>query len=81
MKKIILAFIIIAIVLIMTACNKQIIDVTFRFNRAIIALPNGQVVEGEVDSWTDFEDGDQLQIKINGATYLTHSANVVLISD
>ena len=42
---------------------------------------NGEVVEGKVSSWTDFEDGDQIQVKIDGKTYLVHSSNVVLISD
>lgn len=45
----------------------------------MIALPNGETVIGEVESWTDFEDGDQIQVKVNGITYLTHATNVVLI--
>lgn len=62
-------------------CNKQILDVTYSFDRAIISLPNGEVVEGQVQSWTDYEDGDQIQVKIDGVTYLVHSSNIVLISD
>ena len=42
---------------------------------------NGEIVEGKVSSWTDFEDGDQIQVKINGKSYLVHSSNIVLISD
>jgi len=68
-------------VLILAGCNKQLVDLTYSYEYAIIALPNGEIVEGKVTSWTDFEDGDQLQIKINGKTYLVHSSNVVLISD
>ena len=60
--------------------NRQIFDFTYNFNRAIIRLPDGDIVEGRVDSWMDFEDGDQLQIKIDGVTYLVHSSNCVLIS-
>jgi len=64
----------------LTACgNKQIIDLNYKFDRAIISLPNGDVVKGEVQSWTDFEDGDQIQVKIDGKTYLVHSSNVALI--
>ena len=85
MKKIILACLVIGIcVLIATGCgayNKQIMDLTYHFDRGIISLPNGEVVEGTVDSWKDYEDGDQLQVKINGKTYLTHATNVVLISE
>ena len=62
-------------------CNKQMVDLTYSYEYAIIGLPNGEVVEGKVSSWTDFEDGDQIQVKIDGKTYLVHSSNVVLISD
>ena len=62
-------------------CNKQMVDLTYSYEYAIICLPNGEVVEGKVTSWTDFEDGDQIQVKIEGKTYLVHSSNVVLISD
>lgn len=61
-----------------TACNKQIIDTTWSFDYAYIKLPNGEVVEGPVDSWKDY-DGEQLQVKIKGITYLTNSYNCVLI--
>ena len=61
-------------------CNKQIIDFTYSYNYAIIELPNGEVIEGKVSSWTDFEDGDQLQLVIDGVTYLVHSSNIVMIS-
>ena len=67
--------------LLLAGCNKQLVDLTYSYEYAIIALPNGEIVEGKVSSWTDFEDGDQLQIKIDGKTYLVHSSNVVLISD
>lgn len=84
MKKyiaIVLAAVLLVGILILAGCNKQLVDLTYSYEYAIIALPNGEVVEGKVSSWTDFEDGDQLQIKINGKTYLVHSSNVVLISD
>ena len=68
-------------ILLLAGCNKQLVDLTYSYEYAIIALPNGEIVEGKVSSWTDFEDGDQLQIKIDGKTYLVHSSNVVLISD
>ena len=60
--------------------NRQVFDTTFTFDKAIIELPNGEVVSGEVRSWKDYE-GDQLQVKVDGKTYLVHSSNVVLISE
>lgn len=61
--------------------NKQIFDTTYTFNRAIISLPDGTVIDGKVESWTDYEDGDQIQVKIDGKTYLVHSSNICLIAD
>lgn len=61
--------------------NKQIFDTTYSYEKAIIYLPNGDVIEGKVQSWTDFDDGDQIQVKIDGKQYLVHSTNVALISD
>jgi len=72
---------ILATVLVMSGCNKQMVDLTYSYERAILALPNGEVIEGRVTSWTDFEDGDQIQVRIDGKTYLVHSSNIVLISD
>lgn len=61
--------------------NMQLVDTTYSFERAIVSLPNGEVVEGKLDSWKDYENSDQIQVKINGKTYLIHSSNVVLISE
>lgn len=83
MKKmitILLALVLVAGMMILAGCNKQMVDLTYSYEYAIIGLPNGEVVEGKVSSWTDFEDGDQIQVKIDGKTYLVHSSNVVLIS-
>lgn len=65
----------------MIGWNKQLFDTTFTFDRAVISMPNGEVVDGKVTSWTDFEEGDQIQVKIDGKTYLVHSENVVLIAE
>jgi hypothetical protein len=61
--------------------NRTIIDLTDAYDRAIIELPNGQIVEGKVESCTDYTDSDQIQVKVNGKIYLVHSNNVVLIKD
>ena len=84
MKKVmatILAVALLAGLLLLAGCNKQMVDLTYSYGYAILSLPNGEVIEGKVSSWTDFEDGDQLQIRIDGKTYLVHSSNVVLISN
>lgn len=84
MKKIIVLLLAVILVLsaaLLAGCNKQMVDLTYSYEYAIIGLPNGEVVEGKVSSWTDFDDGDQIQVKIAGKTYLVHSSNVALISD
>ena len=62
-----------------TSCNRTLVDTSFYYDYAYIALPNGQCVEGPVDSWTDYVDGDQIQVTINGTTYLSDSTRIVLV--
>lgn len=80
MKKIICITLILIICLAITACgyNRQIIDLDYKFNYAIIFLPDGNRIEGKVTSWRDFDQSDMIQLKIDGVTYMTHSANVIL---
>lgn len=82
MKKIALIIFLVMILVSCTGCyNKQLFDVTYHYDRAIVYLPNGEIVEGRVSSWTDFDDGDSIQVKIDGKMYLTHISNVCLIDD
>ena len=64
----------------LTGCcgNKKVFDLQYSFNYAIIQLPNGEIVEGKVDSWKDYE-GEQLQVKIDEVVYLTSSYNCTLM--
>ena len=57
--------------------NYRVFDTTFTYSWAQIKLPDGTIVQGKVDNWTDYE-GDQLQITIDGTTYLVHAANANL---
>ena len=61
--------------------NRQVIDTTFSYDNAILALPDGSVISGKIESWKDYDDGDQIQVKIDGTTYLVHSVNIVLIKE
>ena len=61
--------------------NRTIIDLTYAYDRAIIQLPNGDIVQGKVESWTDYTDSDQIQVKVNGKVYLVHASDVALIKD
>ena len=82
MKKALLGILIsLTMVFALSGCNKQIFDTTYTFDKAIISLPNGEIVEGTVESWTDYEEGDQIQVKIDGVTYLVHSSEITLIAE
>ena len=82
MKKIaLIIFLAVILVSCTGCCNKQLFDTTCHYDRAIVYLPNGEIVEGRVSSWTSFGDGGAVQIKIDGKTYLTHICNVCLIDD
>ena len=60
--------------------NVDILDTTYRYDKAIIELPDGSVIAGEVEKWNDYE-GDVVQVKMGGKTYLTQYSNVVLIAE
>lgn len=81
MKKFIVILVIVLIVVFATSCNRQMVDFTYKYDRAIIELPNGEIIDGKVQSWKDYDDGDQIQVKIDGKQYLVHSSDVVLISE
>lgn len=82
MKKLFALILVLILMCSVVGCgNRQWIDTTYSFERAIIYLPNGEIVEGRVSSWKDYEDGDQIQVVIDGKTYLVHSSNIVLISE
>jgi hypothetical protein len=57
--------------------NYRVFDTTFTYSWAQIKLPDGTIIQGKVDNWTDYE-GDQLQITIDGTTYLVHAANAIM---
>ena len=80
MKKIFAMICAISAMMIFTGCNKQLIDTTYKYDYAIISLANGEVVEGKVESWNDYE-GEQIQVKIDGKTYLVNSVNIDLNSE
>lgn len=61
--------------------GRQVGDLTYTFEYAYVALPNGETVEGKPTSWIDYENSDTIQVVIDGKTYLTHYTNVVLVSE
>ena len=81
-KKLFAAILALGMVFSMSACgNRQMIDLTYNYKYAIISLPNCDIVEGDVDSWRDYEDGDQIQIAIGGVVYLVHATDAILMTE
>ena len=80
-KKIAILLAAVLILASLSGCNRQVFDTTYKYDRAIIYLPNGEVIDGRVQSWRDYENSDQIQVKIDGVTYLVHSSNIVLIAE
>lgn len=81
MKKKILACLIAGLAMMMVGCgNYDHFDTVWKYDKAIMKLPNGEVVEGKIQNWRDYE-GDVVQVKIDGNTYYVHMENIVLISE
>lgn len=80
MKRVIVVLLMIFIMLSLVSCNYKSMDTVYQFDYAIIRLPNGEVIEGKIISWRDYEDGEQLQLKLeDGNTYLVNSFYTTLI--
>ena len=83
MKKKALIGLIAGLAMMIVGCTNggyDIIDTTWTYERAIMKLPNGEVIDGRVQNWRDY-DGDVVQVKIDGNTYYVHMENIVLISE
>ena len=69
--------------------NKQIIDTTYTYKKAIVKMPDGEAKEIELSSWADYENSwadyeNSNAISIigkNGEHIYTHLNNVVLIGE
>lgn len=73
MKKIL----IISVLFLLTGCNYQMIDTHYDFDK-IKCDYNGDKFELKVDKWKDYE-GEQLQVKSNGKTYLLSANNCYMV--
>lgn len=76
MKKILL---LILPVLLITGCNRQVFDFKYTYNKAYCNY-NGDKFELNIDKWNDY-DGEQIQIKSNGKTYLISANNCYLVEE
>lgn len=75
-----ISFLSVATILSLNISNKDIFDTIYKYDEAIVSLADGSVVKGQVQNWTDYKDGDQIQVKIDGIIYLVHASNITLIA-
>lgn len=62
--------------------NKDFLKVDYNFKKAVIKLPNNEVVTGEIEEWTTYDSKDTVKVKLkNGKQYLGHSSDIVLYND
>ena len=66
--------------LLLTGCNKQIMDFEYTYDK-IICNYDGDKFELKIDKWRDYEDGEQIQVKSNGKTYLLSANKCYLIKE
>lgn len=79
MKRKMLAGLVMGLALLMSGCgNKDMFDTVYTYNYAIMELPDGRIIEGDVEQWRDYE-GDVLQVKMDGTVYYIHAENIVLM--
>lgn len=58
-------------------CNRQVIDLNYKFSRASVYI-NGEWKDLAIKTWSDYE-GEQLQLTLkDGTVLIVHSANCIL---
>jgi hypothetical protein len=80
MKKILAVLVLVVLMVALTGCNRDMIDTVYTYDEAVLSMADGTIVRGKVQSWRDYEDGEQIQVKIDGVTYLVNSVNITLIN-
>ena len=81
-KRIALAVLLVVMVFALCACgNRDMWDTVHTFDRVIVQLADGSVIEGKCQNWRDYENSDMMQVKVGDKTYLVHSTNCTLIAD
>ncbi|MHB9781736.1 lipoprotein [Streptococcus sp. 10F2] len=80
MRKFVLYCLSLCVLVSLSGCgNKDVFSSEYTFDSAQIRMPNGDLIEGEVDKWAHDSDNDNVRVTFkNGKSYYTSSSNVVL---
>ena len=79
MKKLVTIILMLVLILCFTGCgNKQIFDTNYTFKKAYVKIGE-EWHDVQIKKWTDYEDGEQLQLNLHDGTVLiVHSSNCIL---
>lgn len=81
MKKIFAILVLVVLMVVLTGCgNRDMFDTVYIYDEAVLSMADGTIIRGKVENWRDYEDGEQIQVKIDGVTYLVNSVNITLIN-
>jgi major membrane immunogen (membrane-anchored lipoprotein) len=81
MKKILAVLVLVVLMVALTGCgNRDMFDTVYTYDEAVLSMADGTIVRGKVENWRDYEDGEQIQVKIDGVIYLVNSVNITLIN-
>ena len=81
MKKILAVLVLAALMVVLTGCgNRDMFDTVYTYDEAVLSMADGTIIRGKVENWRDYEDGEQIQVKIDGVIYLVNSVNITLIN-
>ena len=79
MKKILLFVVTILSVVTLSACNAQVFDFNYEFEKVHLVSEHKCI---EIKSWKNFDDSDMVQLTLKDDTVvLGHSNEIVLIKD
>lgn len=67
------------LVIILSGCNKEVLEFQYDFDK-VICNYDGSKFQLEIDKWTDY-DGEQIQVRSNGKTYLLSTNKCYMIRD
>lgn len=81
MKKLILGLVVVATVL--TGCgNKDVFQMDYTFKKAMVRLPNGEVITGEVEEWSSYQSKSIFKVKFkDGRQYLGSAEDIILYNE
>ncbi len=72
-------FIIFGIIILLTGCNKDILDLHYSYNKAYCNYDGDKFIL-DIDKWSDYE-GEQIQIQSKDKTYLISANKCYLVSE